>query len=75
MSKLKFRLREFTSCLCSAVDLAVCFEGRLAGLDATETGHEGKGDLDITEFDITESDITNFQEFDITEFDITEKGN
>ena len=35
--KLKFRLRELTSCLCSAAALADCFEGRMAGLDGTET--------------------------------------
>ena len=38
--KLKFRLRELTSCLCSASACAVCFEGRMAGLDTTETGYE-----------------------------------
>ena len=38
--KLKCRLRELISCLCSAAALAVCFEGRLAGLDPTETGNE-----------------------------------
>ena len=38
--KLKFKLREFTSCLCSAVALAVCFENHVAGLDATKTGNE-----------------------------------
>ena len=37
---LKLRLRELTSCLCSPTALAVCFEGRMAGLDATETGNE-----------------------------------
>ena len=35
--KLKFRLRELTSCLCSAAASDVCFDGRVAGLDATET--------------------------------------
>ena len=35
--KLKFGLREFTSCLCSAAALAVCSKGRVADLDATET--------------------------------------
>ena len=38
--KLKCRLRELTSCLCSAAALAVCLKGRVAGLDATETGIE-----------------------------------
>ena len=38
--KLKFRLGELTSCLCSAAASAVCFEGRVAGLDAAETGNE-----------------------------------
>ena len=38
--KLKLRLRELTSCLCSAAASAVCFEGHMAGLDATETGKE-----------------------------------
>ena len=38
--KIKFRLRELISCLCSAAALAVCFEGRVAGLEATETGNE-----------------------------------
>ena len=37
--KLKFRLRELFSCLCSAAAQAICFEGSLAGLDATETGN------------------------------------
>ena len=38
--KLKFRLRDFTSCLCSAAAPAVCFKGRVAGEDAIETGNE-----------------------------------
>ena len=38
--ELKFRLREHTSCLCSAAALAVCFKGRMAGQDARETGNE-----------------------------------
>ena len=38
--KLKSKLRELTSCLCSAPAMAVCFEGRVAGLNATETGNE-----------------------------------
>ena len=38
--KLKFRLRELTSCLCSAAALAVCFEDCVADLDATETGNK-----------------------------------
>ena len=38
--KLKFRLRELTSCLCSTAASYVCFVGRVAGLDATETGNE-----------------------------------
>ena len=38
--KLKFRLRELNSCLYSAAASAVCFEGRVAGLDATETENE-----------------------------------
>ena len=37
--KLKFKLRELTSCLGSAAALTVCFEFRVAGLDATETGN------------------------------------
>ena len=37
--KLKFRLRELTSCLCSAAAWAVCFEGSVAGVNATETGN------------------------------------
>ena len=41
--KLIFRLRKLTSCLCSAATTAVCFEGRVAGLDATETGNELSG--------------------------------
>ena len=36
----KFRLREFTSCLCSTAASALSFEGCVAGLDATETGNE-----------------------------------
>ena len=38
--KLKLGLRELTSCLCSAAALAVCFEGHVAGLNATETGNK-----------------------------------
>ena len=38
--KLKFRLRETSSCLCSAAAVAVCFKGRLAGLEAIESGNE-----------------------------------
>ena len=38
--KLKFRLRELTSCLCSTAAPAVCFKGCVADLDATETGNE-----------------------------------
>ena len=38
--KLKLRLGELSSCLCSAAALAVCFEGCMAGLDATGTGNE-----------------------------------
>ena len=38
--KLKFRLRDFTSCLCSAAAPAVCFKGCVAGVDAIETGNE-----------------------------------
>ena len=38
--KLKFRLGELTSCLCSAAAKAVFFEGCLAGADATDTGNE-----------------------------------
>ena len=47
--KLKLRLRDFTSCLCSAAVSAVCFEGRMAGVDATETGNE----LSQTKFEFT----------------------
>ena len=36
--KLKFKLREPTFCLCSTAAWAVCYEGSVAGLDATETG-------------------------------------
>ena len=32
--KLKFRLRDFTSCLCSAAAPAICFKDRMAGVDA-----------------------------------------
>ena len=38
--KLKFRLKELYSCLCSAAASAVCFEGCLIGLDRTETRNE-----------------------------------
>ena len=38
--KLKFRLRELMSCFCSAAASAVCFEGRVAGLYAIETGNK-----------------------------------
>ena len=38
--KVKFSLRELTSSSCSAAAKAVCFKGRVAGLDAIETGHE-----------------------------------
>ena len=38
--KLKFRLRDLNSCLCSAAALAVSFEGCMSGLNATETGSE-----------------------------------
>ena len=37
---LKFMLRDFTSCLCSAASWAVCFEGSVAGVKATQTGNE-----------------------------------
>ena len=37
---LKFKLRELPSCLCSAAAWAVCFEGSVAGVNATETGNE-----------------------------------
>ena len=37
--RLKFRLRELTSCLCSAAALAFCFEGCMADLDPTVTGN------------------------------------
>ena len=53
--ELKFRLREFTSCLCSAAALVVCFEGRLAGLDATETGNE----LSQPTFELTSLSISD----------------
>ena len=36
----KFKLRDFTSCLCSAAAWAVRFEGSVAGVNATETGNE-----------------------------------
>ena len=38
--KPKFRLKELASILCSATVLVVCFEGCMAGLDATEIGNE-----------------------------------
>ena len=38
--KLKFILRKLTLCLYSSAVLAVRFEGRVAGLDATEKGNE-----------------------------------
>ena len=38
--KLKFRFKGLTSCLSSAAASAVCVEGRLAGLEATETRNE-----------------------------------
>ena len=39
--KFRLRERELISCFLSAAALAVCcFEGRLAGLDATETENE-----------------------------------
>ena len=47
--KLIFRLIELTSCLCSDSALAVCFEGRITGLDATETGN----DLSQPKFEFT----------------------
>ena len=37
--KLKFRLRDLTSYLCSAAAPAVCLKGRVAGVDATERGN------------------------------------
>ena len=37
---LKFKLSDFTSCICSVAALDVCFVGRMAGLDVTETGNE-----------------------------------
>ena len=46
--KQKFRLRELTSCLCSAAASAVCFEGLVAGLDATETGNELSQQFEFT---------------------------
>ena len=36
----KFKLRDFTSCLCSAAAWAVCFEGSVAGVNVTATGNE-----------------------------------
>ena len=38
--KLKFRLRDFTSCLFSAAAPAVCFKGRVDGVDTIEEGNE-----------------------------------
>ena len=38
--QLKFKLRELTSCLFSAPAWAVCFEGSVAGANATLTGNE-----------------------------------
>ena len=38
--KLKFRLRDLTSCLCSAAAPGFCFKGREAGVDTIETGNE-----------------------------------
>ena len=37
--KFKYRLRELTFCLRSTAALAVCLEGRLAGLNTTKTGN------------------------------------
>ena len=38
--KYKFRLRDLTSCSCSAAASAVCFECQVAVVDTTETGSE-----------------------------------
>ena len=38
--KFKFRLKDLTSCLCSAASPAFCFKDRVAGVNATETGNE-----------------------------------
>ena len=37
--KLEFRLKELTSCSCSTAALPACLEGRMAGVDTTETGN------------------------------------
>ena len=33
-------MRDFTSCLCSTATWAMCFEGSVAGVNATETGNK-----------------------------------
>ena len=38
--KLQFRLRDITSCLYSVAALAICYKGRVAGVDGTEAGKE-----------------------------------
>ena len=37
---LKFKLRDFTLCLCFAAAWAVCFEGSVTGVNATDTRNE-----------------------------------
>ena len=44
---LKFKFRDFTSCLCSAAAWAVCFERSVAGVNATETGNEVSQPYDL----------------------------
>ena len=36
---LKFKLSDFTSCICSVAAWAVCSEGSVAGVNATEAGN------------------------------------
>ena len=51
---IKFKLRDFTSCLCSAAAWAVCFEGSVAGVKATEAGNEvSQPTLELTSLTIT----------------------
>ena len=47
-------MRDLTSCLCSAAAWAVCFEGSVAGVNATETGNEvSPPALELTSLAIT----------------------
>ena len=54
VSKLKFKLRDFTSCLCSTGAWAVCFESSVAGMNSTEIGNEvSKPTLEFTRLVLT----------------------